>query len=132
MNSTKKVIVPAEFYLEVNAIMGVYNRLPNFATYLVDGDQHCFATHSYYFQSDAAGPTDNNSEKNNGSVMMAEWTNRLVRLQRGEEEGKESVETVCVGDLRTPSPRESEEGEGDASSRNEYCSTLVVPKTLSV
>lgn len=33
---------PALFYAELNALYGVYNRQPNFVSYLVNGDKHCF------------------------------------------------------------------------------------------
>lgn len=130
------------FYAEVNALFGLYNRQSNFVSYLVNGDHHVFAETAGYYQSDAIGYEDGNSEQNNGTIMLSEWLNQLVQLQL-EGTTPSVVESVCLGDLLSPHPRvqgedpsQAEEEEGgdlqSAESRNDYCTSLVIPKTLFV
>ena len=52
------LINPTEFYNDVNEVFGVYNQLPNFVTYLVDGSHHCFTNQDLYYTADAMGPYD--------------------------------------------------------------------------
>lgn len=141
LNSTQKVIVPAEFYFELNKMFAIYNRLPNFITYLVDGDKHCFTQESGYYESDGVGYSDNNGPLNNNTIMLSEWMNQLVDSSSSNA-NKNSIDlqTECIGEVKTPSPPSPPLSEEDgnplsfqsANSRNDYCSSLVFPKTLVV
>jgi hypothetical protein len=52
-SNASAVITPAQFYNNVNEIFGTYNKNhPNFLTYLVDGDQHCFTPIALYYTAD--------------------------------------------------------------------------------
>lgn len=50
MNMTA-AITPEIFYDDVNTIFEGYNTHPNFLTYLVDGDQHCFTPMNLYYSA---------------------------------------------------------------------------------
>mmetsp|Transcript_2400 Transcript_2400/g.3684 ORF Transcript_2400/g.3684 Transcript_2400/m.3684 type:complete len:462 (-) Transcript_2400:1413-2798(-) len=138
LNSTQKVIIPTEFYLEVNKMFAVYNRLPNFITYLVDGDKHCFTPESGYYESDGVGYSDNNGPLNNNTIMLSEWMNQLVDITTTTTSSGNSndIQTGCVGEVKTPSPptppKEEEDSLQSPNNRNSYCSSLVFPKTLQV
>jgi hypothetical protein len=82
------VITPTEFYNDVNEIFGTYNKNhPNFLTYLVDGDQHCFTCLKLYYSADPKSSTDNGASTT--SPMMYSWTNEFP-LSNGEE-----ADTIC-------------------------------------
>lgn len=75
------VLTPEQFYTRVNTIFGLYNKgdstrqaNPNFVTYLVDGDQHCFTPSSVYYEADTKGPHDQG--ESTSTEMMYEWVNQ--------------------------------------------------------
>eukprot|EP01040_Poterioochromonas_malhamensis_P012473 gene12473-13646_t len=47
---------------------------PNFVTYLVDGNQHCFTPSSIYYEANTKGPYDQG--KSTTTEMMYEWVNQ--------------------------------------------------------
>lgn len=115
-NSTS-AITPAQFYKDVVDIFGTYNKQhPNFLSYLVDGDQHCFSPAAIWFTADAKGNLDNN--KTNTGPMMAAWTNKysLSPFQQAS--------SVCEGAVQAGV-------ESGVGADNTYCSTTVIPKTFT-
>ncbi len=46
---TNFLITKEEFYAKLNEAFSGYNKQPNFLTYLVDNDQHCFTPMSVYY-----------------------------------------------------------------------------------
>jgi len=112
--NTTASITPTEFYNDVNAIFGTYNKNhANFLTYLVDGDQHCFTPLAVYPTADAKGASDNGASSS--SPMMHSWVEGFP-LSKGE-----STSTICDGTVQ--------QGNG-AINDNTYCSTTVVPKSF--
>ncbi len=115
MNSTQKTTTPTQFYGDVNTVFGLYNaQLPNFLTYLVDGDNHCFTCYDLYFTADAKGPSDDGATSE--GLSMADWTNALP-LSSGQ-----TASTVCEGKVLDNVSKDA------AAVDNTYCSAKVFPK----
>lgn len=105
-------ITPSEFYSRTNELFGYYNKqLPNFLTYLVDGQQHCFTCYDHFFTADGQGPFDN--KKTTTGLTLNEWVSQLPLDSSG------SVDTVCEGTI-DPNPVPLLD--------NTYCSSKVYPK----
>jgi hypothetical protein len=114
-NATQKLISPTGFYNGVTNIFGGYNKaLPNFVTYLVDGDHHCFTNQNLYYIADTEGPEDDGKETT--SPLVYQWVNPLPLSN------SQSVNTTCDGNLQTPNTVAFDKAD------NTYCSTTVVPK----
>jgi hypothetical protein len=114
VNSTKKVIGAAEFYQGVNTIFGSYNQNPNFVTYLVNGDHHCFTNQNLYYDADATGPNGSKyllRSRSTSDKKLHEWTSLLPL-----DEAK-AIDTQCDGDIQSINPRDLT-----------YCDAKVVPK----
>jgi len=109
-------ITPEEFYSDVNTIFEGYNNYPNFLTYLVDGNQHCFTPASLYFTADAISSTDNG--QSSSQEMMHEWAGNFP-LSNGESET-----TVCEGQLQLTA-------NAGAPNDQTYCSDNLVPKKFT-
>jgi hypothetical protein len=108
-----KVIGPAEFYTEVNDIFGQYNTQPNFVSYLVNGDHHCFTNQDVYYAADATGPNGGSKYlrgKSTSDKKLHEWTSQWP-LDEGV-----GADTQCDGDLQSKPT--------DLT----YCDPKVVPK----
>jgi hypothetical protein len=114
MNASSKTITPAQFYMDVNTIFGGYNQLPNFVTYLVDGDHHCFTNQDLYYQATTLGPNGIAQEpmmKFTSTQKMHEWTSLWPLDEAGISD------TQCSGN------------QGSSSANDlTYCDTTVVPK----
>lgn len=108
--NTTAAITPGKFYEDVNDIFELYNKFPNFMTYLVDGQQHCFTPISKYFTADPLSATDN-GESTSGPMMYS-WTGSMP-LQNGEH-----ISTVCEGEVI----------EGDGGAPYTYCDAELIPK----
>jgi len=100
---------PAEFYDSVNDIFEGYNVHPNFLTYLVSGDQHCFTPMSLYYTADAVSNKDNGANTN--QQMMYAWANTFPLSS------SQSQVTVCEGSLQST-----------GSNSTTYCSSQLFPK----
>lgn len=118
MNSTF-IISDSEFYADVNQIMTGYNQKhPNFLTYLVDGDQHCFTDHLLYFNADTLGPhasvvnVSASDTATSNETKLFQWCNKFPLQQ------SQNASTECSGKIETV---------GDDVT---YCSSNVVPKTF--
>lgn len=85
-------ITPAEFYSDTNVIFEGYNAYPNFLTYLVNGNQHCFTNKELYYTADAISAEDNG--QSTSQEMMYQWVNNFP-LAPGQSET-----TVCEGTLQ--------------------------------
>lgn len=110
-SNTTASITPTEFYNDVNTIFGTYNKNhPNFLTYLVDGDQHCFSPSSIYLTADPKGADDNG--KSTTSPLMHSWAGSFPL-----EENEKQV-TVCDGTVQ------------GAVNDNTYCASTVIPKSF--
>jgi hypothetical protein len=115
MNSTVKTITPAQFYTDVNDIFGLYNnQLPNFVTYLINGDHHCFTPYDLYFTADPLGPSDNG--QGTSSPLLYKWANEMPLAE------SETVSTICDGSVQ---------GKLNGIADTTYCSSKVVPKTFT-
>eukprot|EP00604_Paraphysomonas_vestita_P003633 CAMPEP_0174820236 /NCGR_PEP_ID=MMETSP1107-20130205/3928_1 /TAXON_ID=36770 /ORGANISM="Paraphysomonas vestita, Strain GFlagA" /LENGTH=376 /DNA_ID=CAMNT_0016035169 /DNA_START=214 /DNA_END=1344 /DNA_ORIENTATION=+ len=105
---------PAEFYDKVNTIFEAYNTNPNFLTYLVSGDQHCFTPMSLYYTADAVSNKDDGDNTN--QQMMYDWTNKFPLAE------SETEVTVCEGTVQS-----SKKGLYGANSTT-YCASELFPK----
>lgn len=115
MNATQKSTNPTQFYNDVNSVFSLYNaQLPNFVTYLVDGDHHCFTNQALYYTADAQGPDD--SGLTTKLPMLSAWVNPLP-LADGQ-----AASTVCEGTVQTDGRLSRDD--------NTYCSSAVTPKTF--
>jgi hypothetical protein len=114
MPNASAAITPEEFYADVNAQFGAYNALPNFVTYLVDGNQHCYSPFDLYYTADAVGAKDNGD--NSASALMHDWANSMP-LADGE-----SISTVCDGELQS--------SQKQLKNSITYCSKDVSPKSF--
>lgn len=121
-NATQKLITPAGFYNGVNEIFGTYNKvLPNFVTYLIDGDHHCFTDQTLYYVADTEGPEDDG--KSTASPLLYQWVAPLP-LQQGQ-----SVNSTCDGTLQQQlSPQQQAAAEDQDKEDNTYCASTVIPK----
>lgn len=141
MNSSSKTINPTEFYDDVNTVFGDYNaKHPNFVTYLVDGDHHCFTNQALYYQADATGPNGSTEEdrallreslrgsrRSAGVQKLSDWTNTFPLAESAK------ASTVCDGTLEQPSAIAKQLAENNLRTMtdNTYCSTAVTPKTYT-
>jgi hypothetical protein len=89
----------SEYYNGVNTIFELYNKYPQFSTYLVDGDQHCYTNMDIYYE---ANPTSYNGKKPSHQIAMSDWVNDVVDSQQGTD-----VDSVCAG-RKAPSDPDTE------------------------
>lgn len=123
MPNASAAITPEEFYADVNELFGYYNsQLPNFVTYLVDGDQHCFTPSSLYYTADPLGAHDD--AENTESEMMYQWVNSLP-LEDGE-----SINTQCDGTVEDTTAAANKKN-APLSNEQTYCSSSVTPKQFT-
>lgn len=141
MNASSKSITPTEFYNDVNEVFGDYNTYPNFVTYLVNGDQHCFTNKDFYYESDTTDPHGDTSKEDvrmslrgavksktsSASLKLYEWTNQHP-LAEGE-----ITSTACDGTIQSSSEIKQQLKEDNLRlmSDNTYCSSGVVPKDFT-
>eukprot|EP00604_Paraphysomonas_vestita_P002025 CAMPEP_0174820430 /NCGR_PEP_ID=MMETSP1107-20130205/4264_1 /TAXON_ID=36770 /ORGANISM="Paraphysomonas vestita, Strain GFlagA" /LENGTH=386 /DNA_ID=CAMNT_0016035773 /DNA_START=126 /DNA_END=1286 /DNA_ORIENTATION=- len=85
-------LTPADFYTLTNTVFKGYNTYPNFLTYLVNGNQHCFTPTNVYYTADPISATDNGASTS--SELMYQWTGNFP-LTPGESE-----KTICDGTLK--------------------------------
>ena len=112
---TKPVLItPTDFYSGVNKIFGLYNKgdetragNPNFLTYLVDGNQHCFTPSSLYYDADTKGAHD--AGKSTSTQMMHDWVNQYP------------LDEAEVSNTRCD----------EGSDANTYCDQNVSPKSFT-
>lgn len=97
-----------EFYDQINDIFAIYNHYPNFLTYLITSDQHCYTPLDAFY---TAIPTSARPIKvPPGTTKLYQWTSSLPLTQPGQV-----LDTICVA----------------GSSRNSYCSPQVFPKNFT-
>jgi len=114
MDPPHKPTTPTQFYTDTNTVFGTYNeKLKNFVTYLMDGDQHCFTCYDFFFTADAKGASDNGTT--NTGLMLSAWTGNLP-LAEGE-----SQSTSCEGPTLSNTARLP-------TTDNTYCASVVYPK----
>lgn len=104
---------PEKFYNDVNAQFGAYNVYPNFVTYLVDGNQHCFTPFDLYYTADPLSAKDDG--ESTSAMMMYDWVNSLP-LESGEV-----IQTQCEGNLQGV----------QGINKQTYCSDDVSPKSFT-
>ena len=105
------LITPAEFYSGVNDIFALYNKEPNFVTYMIDGSQHCFTPYNNYYTANADGAEDSVYD----GLSLNDWASAYP-LSNGDV-----VNTICDGEI-TSSPIKHE---------IDYCDAEVVPKSFT-
>lgn len=94
------VIPASEFYRKTNEIFGLYNKAsPNFLTYLVDGNKHCFSTGTEYFEATTKGYQDKGSKCT--GLWLYEWLNQFPMKENDVastqcEDGFPPLETNCA------------------------------------
>lgn len=108
-------ITPAQFYNDVNTIFEGYNSNPNFLTYLVDGDQHCFTPSNLYYSADAISADDNGATAT--QEMMYQWAGHFPLDNAGTEK------TICEGTVEASGLK--------AVNSQTYCSADLVPKSFT-
>jgi hypothetical protein len=113
-------ITPAEFYSDTNVIFQSYNTYPNFLTYLVNGNQHCFTPSSVYYTADAISADDNGQTAT--KEMMSTWTGHFP-LATGQSET-----TICEGTIQYAS---SANETVTAVDRTTYCSKALYSKVYT-
>jgi hypothetical protein len=120
-------LTPEQFYSAVNGIFGDYNKKhPNFLSYLVDGEQHCFTGFDFYYSANTTGNNNLASSEVANSVqvldptvpLMHAWCNSFP-MQDGA-----TVSSQCTGSL-VPNMTGVHITDDDAS-----CAQTVIPKSF--
>ena len=115
MGSSEKTITPTQFYDDVNAVFGQYNKEKNFLTFLVDGPQHCFTDTDVLYTTTPLGPHSEGEGSTEPSLPA--WLAKFPVTQGGE------AETECEGTVEPT-------GSALRAGENTYCSASLVPKTF--
>ncbi len=118
--NASKVIMPNEFYYDSNQLFSLYNKNPNFLTFLVDGSHHCYTDQSLMYTASTKGARIGDSH------MLTDWLNSFmtsdaVKYSKKEIKSK-TLSTECAGDII----------DGQPDTTPDYCDDGVVPKTFSV
>jgi len=117
-------ITPEQFYADVSTIFGGYNKNPNFMTYLVNGDQHCYTPLPLYYTADGLSSVDNNGPNNVGPPMDL-WT-QAFPLTSGKTQS-----TLCEGASQTQTQAQTPSNQSGAVNDQTYCATTVSPKSFT-
>lgn len=107
----------AQYYRELTDMFDQYNQHPNWVSFQVDGSQHTFTPHSFFFTTDATGKNG----KGRTPPTLSEWLATFMAKHPGD-----GLASVCHG----------EELEGDElpyrGVGTDYCSSSQVGKVLRV
>lgn len=90
MQSLPLVLTGAEFTNEMNKILERYNQYPNYVSYVVTSDQHCYLPYAITYTADTTSPSGNGE---GGQTMLVDWITGFPVLPGS------SVASECDGDL---------------------------------
>jgi hypothetical protein len=90
-------LTSAMYFDAVNRLFEGYAHEPNFATYLVDGGQHCFTNKDLYYN---ANPLSHNGKIPSNQEKLTEWVNGL------ETADVNDVYVVCGGRRQATDPEQ--------------------------
>ena len=120
------LITPGLFYAGINGIFEMYNKVPNFVAYLIDGPKHCFTNFNVMYTANNEGPYGKRSsdEPSEGNLTLVDWLSSVPLEQ------EQSINTECAGKSEIPPPY-NQNLKGVEVPSYSYCDPEVNSKTYT-